>query len=90
MADTNEGSAKAVMPVTQVCTDVSVHIADIVIASVTEPAQKAALEQDRAKLVRRAAETCTRDKWSDKAIKCFTAATAAPALEQCGKDLAPP
>jgi hypothetical protein len=72
------------------CTDVAVHIAEQVIKSVTDPAQKAALEQDRTKLVRRAGETCTRDKWSEAARKCFLAANSKDSLEACGKQLAPP
>ena len=75
---------------TQACTDVGVHIAEVVIGSITDPAQKAALEQDRTKLVRRAAETCTIAKWNAAAQQCFLAAKDAPALETCGKSLAAP
>jgi hypothetical protein len=85
-----EGAVPKPPPVepTQSCTDVAVHIAEVVIGSIKDPAQKAALEQDRTKLVRRAAETCTVTKWNDAAQKCFLAAKEAPALEECGKQLA--
>ncbi|MEO8702861.1 MAG: hypothetical protein ABI867_22645 [Kofleriaceae bacterium] len=82
--------AGAPMDLTKECTDVAVHIAEQVIRSVSDPNQKAELEQDRTKLVRRAAETCTRDKWSDAARACFLAANTKETLEACGKQLAPP
>lgn len=78
------------MDVTAACTDVGVHIAKIVIDSIKDPAQKAALEQDRTKLVRRAAETCTRDVWNEAARGCFLRSKSAPELEACGRDLKAP
>ena len=78
------------MEVTAACTDVGVHIAKIVIDSIKDPAQKAALEQDRTKLVRRAAETCTRDAWNEAARGCFLRSKSAPELEACGRDLKAP
>ena len=72
------------------CTETAVHIADVVIASLEDPTIKAQQEQDRTRLVRRVAETCTRDKWSAEALKCFRNGKTAPELEVCGRNLAAP
>ena len=93
VAVTDAGAARITpdaMDVTAACTDVGVHIAKIVIDSIKDPAQRAALEQDRTKLVRRAAETCTKDAWSEAARGCFLRSNTAPELEACGKDLKAP
>jgi hypothetical protein len=75
---------------TQACVDVSAHIADTLIAGATDATQKAALEQDRQKIIRRSAEGCTKDQWPAASIECFNKATTIPAMQVCGKDLKPP
>jgi hypothetical protein len=82
--------ADAMMDVTDACLTVSAHIADVVIASIKDPTQKAALEVDRTGLVRKAAETCTKNKWPDVSIKCFTDASDSQTIENCGKNLKAP
>lgn len=82
--------ADAMIEVTQPCLAVAVKIADVLIASMTDPAQKAALEQDRTKLVRRTAEGCTRDAWSEPARACFLKATTREQLQLCGRNLQAP
>jgi hypothetical protein len=72
------------------CMEVGVRIADVMISTTTDPSQKAALEQDRAKLVRRTAETCSRDAWSDAARTCFLRATTQEQLQECGRNLRAP
>lgn len=76
--------------VTQPCLDVSAHIADILIKEAKDPGARAALEQDKTKIIRRAAEGCTRDRWPDAAIECFTKAETVVAMEVCGRDLKAP
>ncbi|MDX2089952.1 MAG: hypothetical protein SFX73_19000 [Kofleriaceae bacterium] len=76
--------------VTQKCLDVSVHIADVMIKEARDPGSKAALEQDKTRIVRRAAEGCTRDQWPDTAHACFLKAETVAAMEICGKDLKSP
>lgn len=84
------GRAAADKPVSSdACVAVGAHIAEIVIASITDEAVKAQQEQDRTRLVKRVAETCTRDKWPDAAHKCFLASKTPEALEACGRTLAP-
>jgi hypothetical protein len=84
------GSAKPLMVTTEDCTNVAVHIANVVIESIEDPSIKAAQEQDRTRLVRRVAETCTRDKWAKAAQTCFLKGKTAPELEACGRELAAP
>ena len=78
------------METTEQCTNVAVHITNLVIASIEDPSLKAAQEQDRTRMVRRVAETCTRDKWSDAAVKCFFAGKTTQEVESCGRNLAAP
>ena len=76
--------------VTQPCLDASAHIAEILIKEAKDPGARAALEQDKTKIIRRAAEGCTRDRWPDAAIACFMKAETVAAMEVCGKDLKAP
>jgi len=76
--------------VSQQCLDVSAHIADVLIQEQKDPSARAALEQDKTKIIRRAAEGCTRDVWPLTAIQCFTKAQTVAAMEICGKDLKAP
>lgn len=83
------GSA-ALPPVSQPCLDVSGHIADALIAEAADPAQKAAMEQDKTKIIRRSAEACTRDAWKPPVLKCFMDAKTTAEMQVCAKDLAGP
>ena len=76
--------------VTQKCVDVSAHIADVMIKEAKDPGAKAALEQDKTRIIRRAAEGCTRDQWPETAHTCFLKAETLAAMEICGKDLKAP
>ncbi len=75
---------------TEDCTNVAVHITNLVIASIEDSALKAAQEQDRTRMIRRVAETCTKDKWPEAARACFNSGRNAQELETCGRNLAPP
>jgi hypothetical protein len=76
--------------VTQKCLDVSAHIANVMIEEAKDPSAKAALEQDKTRIIRRAAEGCTRDAWPEAAHTCFMKAETLAAMEICGKDLKAP
>jgi len=80
----------AVLVVSDDCLQVAAKIAQIIIDATSDPTQKAALEQDRTKLVRRSAETCMRSSWPAGARKCFLAASTPQQLEACGRELAAP
>lgn len=82
--------ADARMEVSQPCVDVSAHIADVLLASATDPAQKAAIEQGRTRIIRRSAEACTRDAWKPEVFACFTKATTDDQMRECGKDVKSP
>jgi len=75
---------------TQPCLDMGTHLADVMLSEAKDPAQKAALEQDKTKIVRRAAEACTRDKWKPETLQCFAKATTTEQMQICARDLAPP
>ena len=75
---------------TQPCLDMGTHLADVMLSEAKDPAQKAALEQDKTKIVRRAAEACTRDKWKPETLQCFAKATTTEQMQVCARDLAPP
>jgi hypothetical protein len=66
------------------------HLADVMLSEAKDPAQKAALEQDKTKIVRRAAEACTRDAWKPSVLECFAKATTTEAMQICARDLAAP
>jgi hypothetical protein len=80
----------APIEVSAACVEVSAHIAEVLIADVKEPSQRAALEQDRTKIIRRSAEGCTRDAWSDASQKCFANAKTAAAIQVCASRLKAP
>jgi hypothetical protein len=80
--------ADALMEVTQPCVDVGVKVATIWIETSTSPTEKAQLEQERTKMVRRMAENCTKGSWDDAIRGCMLAATTRAALQQC--QLPPP
>lgn len=73
--------------VTDECVAIGDKIAGIIIESTTDPTTKAAIEQDRAKFVRRMAEACTTSPWPAEAKACFVAAKTADAVQVCGAKL---
>lgn len=75
---------------TAACNEVAVKIAASIIDNAQDPAQKAALIQERDRMVRRVAEACTRDKWPEASRKCFLTAKTPDEMQICGKDLAAP
>ena len=75
---------------TATCNDIGVKVADTLIAEARDLAQKQLLESERTRIVRRTAETCTRDKWPQPSVDCFLKAESAAAMQLCGKDLAAP
>ena len=77
-------------PVNAACSAIAVHVAATLIANATDPAARASLEQERTRIVRRTAEACTNDKWSEASISCFAKATTVDEMQICGKDLAAP
>ncbi len=83
-------AAPVVLPVSAECSAVCTKIAGVMIDQTTDPMQKAALEQDRLKLVRRMAEACTRDQWTDAQMKCFMSAKTPEALQACSAGLKAP
>ncbi len=89
VGDAGAGSPDAMLVVSEECLQTGVKIADVIIAATTDETQKAAIEQDRTKLVRRSAETCTRDGWSASVRGCFLASKSAAELEACGRQLGP-
>ena len=73
--------------VTDECVAIGDKIAGIIIESTTDPTTKAAIEQDRAKFVRRMAEACTTSPWPAEAKACFVAAKTADEVQVCGAKL---
>lgn len=69
------------------CVQAGVHVADKLIADAPDAAQKATLERDKTKIVRRTAEACTTQKWSADAIKCYITAKSMAELRKCEKKL---
>jgi hypothetical protein len=70
---------------TEDCTTVAAHIAELAIAAIDDPTQRAVQEQDRTRMVRKLAELCTTNKWSDVARGCFLAGKTAEDVENCGR-----
>jgi hypothetical protein len=73
------------MTVRDDCVNAGVRVAEIVIETATDPAQKAALVQDRARIVRRSAEACTRDNWSPEEVACVMAGKTGADINKCRK-----
>jgi len=78
------------MPVTDRCVTLGSHVAEVLLAEAEDPSKKAALIQDRAKIVRRTAESCTRDAWTEAEIACFLAGKTQVAMQACRKPAATP
>jgi hypothetical protein len=75
---------------TDQCREVGIHIAAVIISSATDPGAKSIYEQDREKMVRSTAETCTTQAWSDPAAKCYLKANTTAELKACEKKFTPP
>jgi len=73
------------MVVSDRCVELGSHVAEVLIQEATDPSQKAAYTQDRARIVRRTAEGCTRDAWTEKTIACFMAGKTSAAMQACRK-----
>jgi hypothetical protein len=69
--------------VTATCLDAATNFANVFIAG-ADQTQRATLEQERARLVKRTEEACA-TKWSDSARACYAAAKDVKALGECGK-----
>ena len=84
------GSGSALMPVTDPCLDAAAHFADALIKNANDEPQKHLYEQLRAQTVRRTAEACTAQRWSDAAIRCYGEATTTDQINACQKLLPTP
>lgn len=87
------GGAQAVavaQDVSAACSAIAVHVASTLIENARDPAAKALMDQERPRIVRKTAEACTNDKWSDETLACFTKATTVDEMQICGQNLAPP
>lgn len=73
------------MDVTDRCVTLGTHVADVLLSEASDPSKKAALIQDRAKIVRRTAESCTRDAWNEALIGCYLGAKTQVKLQACRK-----
>jgi hypothetical protein len=73
------------MGVTDRCVTLGSHVAAVLLSEASDPSKKAALIQDRAKIVRRTAESCTRDAWNEALIGCYLGAKTQVALQACRK-----
>ncbi|MDB4963507.1 MAG: hypothetical protein JWP01_3506 [Myxococcales bacterium] len=71
------------------CVGVGTHVADILIEEAIDPATKAAYVQARSRTVRRTAEACTRDAWSEALIGCYLASKTQAAMQACTKPATP-
>ena len=78
------------MTVTDRCVTLGSHVAEVLLAEATDPSKKAALIQDRARIVRRTAESCSRDGWTEAEISCFLAGKTQVAMQACRKPAATP
>jgi hypothetical protein len=81
--------ADAPLQATQDCTDVAAKIADALIKEATDPTQKAAMEQEKTKMILRTAEVCTRNAWKAEARSCFLKATTTAQMQDCAQQLGP-
>ena len=85
--DKLEGSATPITPAPDVvspdCLDTAAHIVDATIAAVVDEGEKANQERNRALLVRKTAEECSRKKWPQRTLDCYNAATTVEAMRGC-------
>ena len=73
------------MQVTPECVLTGAHIAEVLIASATDPSLKASYEQARDRIVRTTAEACTTQTWTADAQRCFGLSKQKADLEACEK-----
>jgi len=66
------------------------HLATVLIDEATDPTQRATLEQEKTKIIRRTAEVCTRDGWKPEVLACFSKATTSTEMEVCAKAISLP
>jgi hypothetical protein len=88
----NPADAAAVQPATELtpaCIDAAVRFTEIKIAEAKAAADKSAIQQDQAMIVRRMAEACTKQQWSSEVIACYKAASSGADLIACGTKVAP-
>lgn len=79
------------MEVSDRCVQLGSHVAEVMISEAEDASKKSVLVQDRARIVRRTAESCTRDAWSAQLITCYLAAKTQATLQACRPpDVAPP
>ncbi len=69
--------------VTPECLRASEHVASLLVAGAGDPAKRATFVQERARIVRRSAEACTREPWSRDRIGCYEAARTEAAIQEC-------
>lgn len=72
------------------CLAVGEHFAQVLIDTATDPAERAILEQEKTRNVRRQGETCETNQWDEATRTCFLRATTRPALQACITAAAPP
>lgn len=65
------------------CITVAGHLSKLVIAALTDDNAKAAQQQDEARMIKSVAETCTKDKWTDKGRSCLLASKVLKDTEAC-------
>jgi hypothetical protein len=82
-------AAGSAAEVSEACTQVGVHYAEVWIGEAKDAQERAALEQDRSVLVRRASLACTQGGWSDDVKACLIAAKTRAEIQQCQKKIVP-
>ena len=65
------------------CLKVGEHFAKVLVDTSTDPAERAILEQERTRNVRRQGETCETNHWDQATRDCFLRATTREALQAC-------
>jgi hypothetical protein len=72
------------------CIEVGKHVAAVFVASVTDPAQRSVVEQERTKIVKATAEACTKQAWSAEARGCYLASGSPADIKACEAKFPPP
>ena len=75
--------AAVVDDVTPDCLDTATHMIDVTNAAIPDDSERGAQERNRARLVRKTAEECSKKKWSRQVQDCYTAATTTEAMRGC-------
>lgn len=84
------GSAAPRVEISPACLEVGAKVAQVLVDSAKDPAQKTVYEQARANMTRKTGEACTTQEWSDKARACYLAARTPAAIKACEKKFSPP